>query len=595
MKITRLFDILEHQLRTSPRTDSIAMKKNGKWQTISTQEYVNKANAISRGFLKLGVKHGDKIAIASTTNRTEWNLLDIGLQQIGCIGVPVYPTISPKDYAYIFNDSEVKFAFVSDAELYEKIISIKEHVPSLIGVYTFDHVEGAPNLNEILDLGSDAENQHEVEAVKNQVKPEDLVTIIYTSGTTGRPKGVMLSHNNILSNVLASNPRVPKFPSEKPKALSFLPLCHIFERMLIYLYTYNSIGIYYAENMETIGDNLKEVKPDVMTVVPRLVEKVYAKIYDKGASAGGIKTKIFMWALGLVENYEPFGDQSLGWKIKHKIADAIVFKKWREGVGGNMTCMVSGSAALSPRLNRMFWGAGIPILEGYGLTETSPVCTVNSMSKDGFGIGMVGKPIDGVEVKIAQDGEILIKGPNVMMGYYNNPEMTKEVMTEDGYFKTGDIGELHNGNLKITDRKKEIFKTSGGKYIAPQNIENDFKQSRFIEQIMVIGEGEKMPSALIQPSFENVIAWAKEESISLPSSREEMVKDQNLIDLIQREIDSYNKSLGHWEQIKTFRLTPDEWSIEGGQLTPTLKLKRRVIMDKYKDLYKELYGRYAGE
>lgn len=595
MKITRLFDILEHQLRTSPRTDSIAMKKNGKWQTISTQEYVNKANAISRGFLKLGVKHGDKIAIASTTNRTEWNLLDIGLQQIGCIGVPVYPTISPKDYAYIFNDSEVKFAFVSDAELYEKIISIKEHVPSLIGVYTFDHVEGAPNLNEILDLGSDAENQHEVEAVKNQVKPEDLVTIIYTSGTTGRPKGVMLSHNNILSNVLASNPRVPKFPSEKPKALSFLPLCHIFERMLIYLYTYNSIGIYYAENMETIGDNLKEVKPDVMTVVPRLVEKVYAKIYDKGASAGGIKTKIFMWALGLVENYEPFGDQSLGWKIKHKIADAIVFKKWREGVGGNMTCMVSGSAALSPRLNRMFWGAGIPILEGYGLTETSPVCTVNSMSKDGFGIGMVGKPIDGVEVKIAQDGEILIKGPNVMMGYYNNPEMTKEVMTEDGYFKTGDIGELHNGNLKITDRKKEIFKTSGGKYIAPQNIENDFKQSRFIEQIMVIGEGEKMPSALIQPSFENVVAWAKEESISLPSSREEMVKDLNLINLIQGEIDTYNKSLGHWEQIKTFRLTPDEWSIEGGQLTPTLKLKRRVIMDKYKDLYKELYGRYAGE
>jgi len=595
MKITRLFDILEHQLRTSPRTDSIAMKKNGKWQTISTQEYVNKANAISRGFLKLGVKHGDKIAIASTTNRTEWNLLDIGLQQIGCIGVPVYPTISPKDYAYIFNDSEVKFAFVSDAELYEKIISIKEHVPSLIGVYTFDHVEGAPNLNEILDLGSDAENQHEVEAVKNQVKPEDLVTIIYTSGTTGKPKGVMLSHNNILSNVLASNPRVPKFPSEKPKALSFLPLCHIFERMLIYLYTYNSIGIYYAENMETIGDNLKEVKPDVMTVVPRLVEKVYAKIYDKGASAGGIKTKIFMWALRLVENYEPFGDQSLGWKIKHKIADAIVFKKWREGVGGNMTCMVSGSAALSPRLNRMFWGAGIPILEGYGLTETSPVCTVNSMSKDGFGIGMVGKPIDGVEVKIAQDGEILIKGPNVMMGYYNNPEMTKEVMTEDGYFKTGDIGELHNGNLKITDRKKEIFKTSGGKYIAPQNIENDFKQSRFIEQIMVIGEGEKMPSALIQPSFENVVAWAKEESISLPSSREEMVKDLNLINLIQAEIDTYNKSLGHWEQIKTFRLTPDEWSIEGGQLTPTLKLKRRVIMDKYKDLYKELYGRYAGE
>lgn len=595
MKITRLFDFLEHQLRNSPRNDSIAMKKNGEWQTISTNEYVNKANAISRGFLKLGVKHGDKIAIASTTNRTEWNLLDIGLQQIGCISVPVYPTISPRDYAYIFNDSEVKFAFVSDSDLFEKISSIKAEVPSLVSVYTFDHVEGAPNLNEIFDLGSDAENQHEVEAVKAQVKPEDLVTIIYTSGTTGRPKGVMLSHHNILSNVIGSNPRVPKFPSEKPKALSFLPLCHIFERMLIYLYTYNGIGIYYAENMESIGENLKEVKPDVMTVVPRLVEKVYAKIYDKGASAGGIKTKIFMWAIGLVENYEPFGQQSLSWKIKHKIADALVFKKWREGVGGNMTCMVSGSAALSPRLNRMFWGAGIPILEGYGLTETSPVCTVNSMSKDGFGIGMVGKPIDGVEVKIAPDGEILIKGPNVMMGYYNNPEMTKEVMTDDGYFKTGDIGELHNGNLKITDRKKEIFKTSGGKYIAPQSIENDFKQSRFIEQIMVLGEGEKMPSALIQPSFENVAAWAKEQNISLPPSREELVKHKELIDLIQKEIDLFNHSLGHWEQIKTFRLTPDEWSIEGGQLTPTLKLKRRVLMEKYKELYKELYGRYAGE
>lgn len=595
MKLTRLFDFLEYQLKNSPRPDSIVMKRHGEWIPISTQEYINKANAISRGFLNLGVKHGDKIAIASTTNRTEWNLLDIGLQQIGCISIPVYPTISESDYAYIFNDAEVKFAFVSDAELYEKISSIKDQVPSLVSVYTFDNVEGAPNLNEILDLGSDAENQHEVDAVKQQVKPEDLVTIIYTSGTTGKPKGVMLSHHNILSNVLSSNPRVPKFPSEKPKALSFLPLCHIFERMLIYLYTYNGIGIYYAENMESIGDNLKEVHPDVMTVVPRLVEKVYAKIYDKGASAGGIKTKIFMWALGLVENYEPFRNQSFGWKIKHKIADAIVFKKWREGVGGNLTCMVSGSAALSPRLNRMFWGAGIPILEGYGLTETSPVCTVNSMSKDGFGIGMVGKPIDGVEIKIAEDGEILIKGPNVMLGYYNNPEMTRDVMTEDGYFKTGDIGELINGNLKITDRKKEIFKTSGGKYIAPQNMENDYKQSRFIEQIMVIGEGEKMPCALIQPNFENLAAWAKSENISIPSSKEEIVKDKNVMDLIQKELDNYNKAYGHWEQVKQFRMTAVEWSIDGGELTPTLKLKRKIVLNKYKDLYKEIYGHFPGE
>jgi len=595
MELTRLFDFLAFQLKNSPREDSLVTKYDGKWHKTSTQEFVNKANAISRGFLNLGVKKGDKIAIASTNNRTEWNLLDIGLQQIGCVSVPVYPTISEEDYKYIFNDSEVKFAFVSDEELYKKMNSIKSEVPSLVSIYTFDKVNGAPNLNEILDLGSDPANQHEVSAVKKQVKPDDLVTIIYTSGTTGKPKGVMLSHNNILSNVLGSNPRVPKFPSDKPKALSFLPVCHVFERMLIYLYIYNGIGIYYAENLETIGENLKEVSPDVMTVVPRLVEKVYAKIYETGANAGGIKTKIFMWALSLIEDYEPFGKQSFGWKIKHKIADMLVFKKWREGVGNNLTCMVSGSASLSPRLNRMFWGAGIPILEGYGLTETSPVCTVNSMSKDGFGIGMVGKPIDGVTVKIAEDGEILIKGPNVMMGYYNAPDLTKEVMTEDGYFKTGDIGELHNGNLKITDRKKEIFKTSGGKYIAPQIMENTMKQSLFIEQIMVLGENEKMPCAFIQPNFENLSKWASDNNIELPKSREELVKHQKVIDLFQKEIDKFNQSFGHWEQIKLFRLTPDEWSIESRQLTPTLKLKRRVVIDMYKDLYKEMYGHFPGE
>lgn len=595
MELTRLFDFLAFQLKNSPREDSLVTKYDGKWHKTSTQEFVNKANAISRGFLNLGVKKGDKIAIASTNNRTEWNLLDIGLQQIGCISVPVYPTISEEDYKYIFNDSEVKFAFVSDEELYKKISSIKSEVPSLVSIYTFDKVNGAPNLNEILDLGSDPANQHEVSAVKKQVKPDDLVTIIYTSGTTGKPKGVMLSHHNILSNVLGSNPRVPKFPSDKPKALSFLPVCHVFERMLIYLYIYNGIGIYYAESLETIGENLKEVSPDVMTVVPRLVEKVYAKIYETGANAGGLKTKIFMWALSLIEDYEPFGKQSLGWKIKHKIADMLVFKKWREGVGNNLTCMVSGSASLSPRLNRMFWGAGIPILEGYGLTETSPVCTVNSMSKDGFGIGMVGKPIDGVTVKIAEDGEILIKGPNVMLGYYNAPELTKEVMTEDGYFKTGDIGELHNGNLKITDRKKEIFKTSGGKYIAPQIMENVMKQSLFIEQIMVLGENEKMPCAFIQPNFENLSNWASDNNIELPKSREELVKNQKVIDLFQKEVDKFNQSFGHWEQIKLFRLTPDEWSIESRQLTPTLKLKRRVVIDMYKDLYKEMYGHFPGE
>lgn len=595
MKLERLFDFLDYQMQNSPREDSLVTKRNGVWEKTSTEEYINKANAISRGFLKLGVKPGDKIAIASTTNRTEWNLLDIGLQQIGAISVPVYPTISADDYIYIFNDSEVKFVFLSDAGLYQKIIEIKDKVPSLISVYTFDEVKAAPNMIEILDLGADSGTQHEVDSLKEQIKSDDLVTIIYTSGTTGKPKGVMLSHHNIASNVIASNPRVPKFPSDKPIALSFLPICHIFERMLIYLYTYNGIGIYYAENLETIGDNLKEIHPHVMTVVPRLAEKVYAKIYDKGASAGGLKTKIFMWALSLVENFEPYGEKGLIWSLKYKIADAIVFKKWREGVGGNLTCMVSGSASLSPRLNRVFWGAGIPILEGYGLTETSPVCSVNEMSKSGFGIGTVGKPIDGVEVKIAEDGEILIKGPNVMMGYYKQPEKTSEVMTEDGFFKTGDIGTFVNGLLKITDRKKEIFKTSGGKYIAPQNIESDFKQSRYIENMMVIGADEKMACAFIQPDFNAINGWAKENGISLPGSREELVKNNSVIDLIQKEVDQHNKSLGHWETIKLFRLTPDEWSIDGGQLTPTLKLKRRIVIEKYRNLYKEMYEHFPGE
>lgn len=594
MNINRLFDFLEYQLENYSREDSLVMKKNGIWEKTSTTEFVNKANMVSRGLLKLGIKQGDKIAVISTTNRVEWNILDIGLQQIGCISVPVYPNISPNDYKYIFNDAQVKFVFVSDAELNNKLISIKDDVPSLVSIYTFDEVEGAQNWKEVLDSGNDASTQHEVEAIKTQIKADDLVTIIYTSGTTGAPKGVMLSHRNIVSNVLHSTERVPKF-GDKPKALSFLPLCHIFERMLIYLYLYNGIGIYYAENMETIGDNLKEVRPNVMTVVPRLVEKVYARIYDKGANAGGLVTKIFMWALKLIENYEPYESKGFFWNLKYKLADAIVFKKWREGVGGNMTCMVSGSAALSPRLNRIFWGAGIPILEGYGLTETSPVISVNSMSKEGFKIGTVGKPLSNVDVKLAEDGEILVKGDNVMMGYYNRPELTAEVITQDGYFKTGDIGEITNGILKITDRKKEIFKTSGGKYIAPQPIENSLKQSQYIEQIMVVGEGEKMPCALIQPNFEAIETWAKSQGHELPESKDFLIIDGRVIELIQNEINHVNKKLGNWEQVKKFELISTEWSVEGGELTPTLKLKRKVILEKYKDLYKKLYDKYPGE
>lgn len=590
MEITRLFDFAYHQLETNPLPDALVSKTSGNWVKTSTREYIEQANQISRGLLRLGVKPGDKIALISTTNRTEWNIMDIGLQQIGVISVPVYPTISPEEYEYIFNQAEIKFSFVSDKELYDKMLLTKPNTPDLIGIYCFDEVAGAPHWKEVVSMGEDKSNQNEVENIKQSITTEDIATIIYTSGTTGKPKGVVLTHQNIVSNVIESDPRVPEM-GDKARALSFLPICHVFERMLIYLYQYNCIPIYYAESVEKIGDNLKEVHPTVMSVVPRLVEKVYAKIYDKGSNAGGIKTKIFMWALDLVKDYEPYKEMPAMWKIKYKIADAIVFKKWREGVGGNMVTMVSGSAKLSERLNKMFWAAGIPILEGYGLTETSPVIAVNEMKKDGFAIGSVGKPIKNVDVRIAEDGEIQVKGPNVFKEYYKQPEMTQEVMTADGYFMTGDIGEFRNGLLHITDRKKQIFKTSGGKYVAPQIIENAMKQIPFIEQIMVVGEGEKMPCAIIQPNFDYVREFIKRNDLPFDNpSNEEIANSIIMKELIMEEVKVINKQFGNWEQIKKIELTPEEWTIEGGLLTPTLKHKRKNIKEKYMQLYQNMYG-----
>lgn len=590
MEINRLFDFLYHQQQTKPLADSLVSKTSGKWVKTSTQEYIDQANQISRGLLRLGIKPGDKIALISTTNRTEWNIMDIGLQQVGVISVPVYPTISPEEFEYIFNQAEIKFSFVSDKDLYDKMMQIKSQTPDLVGVYTFDDVRGAPNWKEVLSMGSDESNQNEVETIKQSITKDNVATIIYTSGTTGKPKGVVLTHENIVSNVLNSNERVPDM-GENGRALSFLPICHVFERMLIYLYQYNSISIYYAESVETIGDNLKEIHPTVMTVVPRLVEKVYAKIYDKGSNAGGIKTKIFMWALDLIKDYEPYKEMPFAWKMKFKIADAIVFKKWREGVGGNMVTMVSGSAKLSERLNRMFWAAGIPILEGYGLTETSPVISVNAMNESGFAIGSVGTPITGTEVRIAEDGEIQVKGPGVFKEYYKNPEMTREVMTDDGYFMTGDIGEIRNGLLFITDRKKQMFKTSGGKYVAPQIIENAMKQIPFIEQIMVVGEGEKMPCALIQPNFDYVREFIKRNELPFENpSNQEIAESKLMKELVMEEIKVINKQFGNWEQVKRIELTPEEWTIDNGLLTPTLKHKRKNIKEKYIDLYNKMYS-----
>ncbi|GJQ06106.1 AMP-dependent synthetase [Capnocytophaga cynodegmi] len=586
--VTRLFDIPYHQLKNSPSEAAFVTKYNGKWEKTSTQEYIDKFNKISRGLLRLGIEKNDKIAVISSNNRTEWHVLDMGILQIGAQNVPVYPTISLEDYEYIFNHAECKYCFVSDKELLDKITSIQDKLPNLKGVYTFDDVPYAHSWKEILDLGEDGSNQEEVEKLKISIQPNDLATIIYTSGTTARPKGVMLSHNNIISNVIDCQDRLPV--AQGSRCLSFLPVCHIFERMLTYFYQYNFMRIYFAESIDKMGENIKEVKPHLMTVVPRVVEKVYDKIYAKGAELKGISKRLFFWALELGLKYEPYGANGWWYNFQLGIARKLIFKKWKEALGGELEMMVSGSAALQPRLARVFSASGLNIMEGYGLTETSPVIAVNRKSGKYWKIGTVGRPINNIEVKIAEDGEILCKGANVMLGYYKDPELTKDSITE-GFFHTGDIGELDSdGFLKITDRKKEIFKTSGGKYIAPQTIENLLKQSRFIEQAMVVGEGEKMPAAIIQLNFSFVKEWAKRRNINLGESNEEVIKNPELFKRIEKEVEKVNNNLGKWEKIKLFAFTPDEWSIDTGELTPTLKLKRRNIKEKYIHIYNSFYN-----
>ncbi|UGS24778.1 AMP-dependent synthetase/ligase [Flavobacterium channae] len=586
--ITRLFEFPYYQLEKYNLKDALVTKYGDNWVKTSTQEYLDKANAISRGLLRLGVNKNDKIAIISSNNRTEWHITDIGVLQTGAQTVPMYPTISAEDYEYILNHSESQYVFVSDIEVYEKLQSIKANVPLLKDVFSYNDIEGCKSWREVLELGADNSNQDVVEDRKNNVNTTDLATIIYTSGTTGRPKGVMLSHQNIVSDVLMSAPRVPLRAGDT-RAMSFLPICHIFERMLTYLYQYYGISIYFAESIEKISDNLKEVKPHVMSVVPRLLEKVYDKIYAKGADLTGIKKALFFWALNLGMEYKPYKQNGAFYEFKLKIARKLIFSKWQEGLGGELELLVSGSAALQTRLTKVFCAANIPVMEGYGLTETSPVISVNDMRNNSFRIGTVGKILDGVEVKIAEDGEILCKGPNVMIGYYKDETQTAEAL-KDGYFHTGDIGEIDaDGFLKITDRKKEMFKTSGGKYVAPQMLENTFKQSRFIEQIMVIGEGEKMPAAFIQPNFEFVRDWASRHNLKF-NTNEELCANQMVIDRIQEEIDHSNEKFGNWEKVKRFELTPDVWSINDGHLTPTMKLKRKIIKEKYSDLYHKIYG-----
>ena len=587
--ITRLFDFPYYQLEKNNIHNCLVTKYDGIWVATSTQEYIDQANTISRALLRLGVLKDDKIAVISSTNRTEWNIMDIGVLQIGAQNVPIYPTISEEDYEYILNHCEAKYCFVSDVEVYRKLCFVKDKLIHVKEIYSFNEIENCKNWKELLTLGEEKSNQDVVEDRKSNVKPEHLATIIYTSGTTGKPKGVMLSHNNIVSNVLDSSSRIP-FEEGTSVALSFLPICHIFERVILYIYQYYSVSIYFAESIDKLSENIKEVKPTVFTVVPRLLEKVYDKIIAKGTELSGIKKILFFWAVNLGLKYEPYGANGSWYEFQLKIARKLIFSKWKAGLGGNLNVLVSGSAALQTRLTKVFAAAEMPVMEGYGLTETSPVISVNDVRNGGFKIGTVGRVITNVEVVIAQDGEILCKGPNVMMGYYKDEKLTNEVII-DNYFHTGDIGEIDkDGFLRITDRKKEMFKTSGGKYIAPQLIENTMKQSHFIEQIMVIGDGEKMPAAFIQPSFDYVREWARRKNISIGVTFEEIVANKDVITKIQEEVELLNEKFGNWEKIKRFELTPDIWSIEGGHLTPTLKLKRKAVMEKYKYLYHKIYN-----
>ena len=585
---TRLFDFIDHQNEHAPLEKAFTTKYNGVWESLNTQQFCDQAHQISRALLNLGIESQDKIAMISSTNRTEWNLIDVGLLAIGAVNVPIYPTISSEDYEYILNHSESQYCFVSDQEVYDKIVTIKDKVKSLKKIYSFDTIKGCPNWKELLEMGAASDQDAAVKKRKAAVLPTDLATIIYTSGTTGTPKGVMLSHNNVVSNVLASSKRLPLNIGEA-SALSFLPICHIFERVILYIYMYNSVSVYFAESLDKIADNLREIKPNVMTAVPRLLEKVFDKIYARGAELTGIKQKLFYWAVNIGLQYEPYGKNGAWYEFKLKIAKKLILSKWQEALGGNLELIASGSAALQPRLARIFTAAGMTLVEGYGLTETSPVISVNDMRNNYFKIGSVGQIIDGVTVNIAEDGEILCKGPNVMMGYYKEPQKTAEVMTGD-FFHTGDIGEIDaHGFLKITDRKKEMFKTSGGKYIAPQVIENQMKQSLFIEQIMVVGENRKMPTALIQPNIEYITQWFKSKGIQT-NSIDEACKESDLITAIQEDIDSHNSNFGTWEQIKKFELIPEEWSIDAGHLTPTMKLKRKVVKEKYNDIIEKMYA-----
>lgn len=580
-----MFDLLHNLLSMPLKEDALGAKENGQWRKYSTKEYIESVNNLSYAFLDIGIKPNDKIGLISN-NRPEWNFIDYACLQTGAINTPLYPTISEHDLKHIIADADIKYFFVSNEAMYKKVKSCSEG-SSIREIFSIEPVQGLRSIKDLLSLGKEKPQEKQLEEVKASIKPMDLATLIYTSGTTGNPKGVMLSHNNFISNVEATKNLCP-FKSEW-RALSFLPLNHVYERMLSYLYISRGMSVYYAESIDTIGDNLKEVKPQIFVTVPRLLEKVYDRIVATGSNLKGIKKMMFFWALNLGLRYKQHGENGWFYEKQLALANKLVFAKWREALGGNIVGIVSGGSALQPRLARVFHAAKIKVLEGYGLTETSPVIAVNNYDDKNIKIGTVGPVINNVKVKFGEDGEILVKGPNVMMGYYKQPELTAEAVDQDGWFHTGDIGVLEDGRfLKITDRKKEMFKTSGGKYITPQITENKLKESHFIEQVMVIGENEKFPAAFIVPAFSYLKEWCARHKITY-TSNEEIVKNKEVHDRIMREVEAANANLAQYEKIKKIALLPKEWSIEHGEMTPKLSLKRKVIMEANKEAYDKIY------
>lgn len=580
---TRLFELLPVQLNQYNLDVCLADKVGGQWRKFSTQDTIIICNELSYGLISLGIKSGDKVAIISE-NRTEWNFADMAIQQIGAIGVPMYPTITIDDYAYIFEHSEAKLVFVSSREIYNKATAAVKKTGKDIKVFTFDEI-GENHWKSISTKGT-AELESEMAKRQEAIGTHDLVTIIYTSGTTGKPKGVMLTHDNILSNSRAVSERA-EYEKGKDRVLSFLPLCHIFERTAIYFYLQLGVSVYHAESLEKISENLQEVKPHGFNTVPRLIEKIYDKIVAKGFALTGIKKQLFFWAVNLGLKYAPDQDMGALYNLKLKIARKLIFSKWQAALGGNVRHIIVGASAIQPRLKRVFWAADIRILEGYGLTETSPGISIGKAEAHLARLDYVGPLLDRVKVKIAEDGEILVQGPNIMLGYFKDEEKTNEVI-KDGWFHTGDIGELTTDNyLRITDRKKEMFKTSGGKYIAPQVMENKLKESVLIEQVMVVGENRKFPAALIVPNMEALASWSERHNISTSSS--DLLSNPEIKTKFQAEVDAANKNFGNWEQVKKFEILKDQWGIDSGELTPTLKLKRRIIKEKYADLIEKIY------